>query len=203
MFNLFHSRRPSYNKRKSLVENFNSICSLRFPYKRSDATRNLANILAVCNLHWDGKELSGQKDRIKLREDWAVLELANLALIDWLNKRRNESRRVEYVEILQSQVKSLQAKFLAWEKVLAGANKSWKHPKLDILKYLRTDKQKEFYQQLTSKNALIINEQANERTPLLNKHSVAIFVPLLNYLFDFNLFDYLDFLDFCNIGLMW
>lgn len=119
---------------KSLVDNFNHMCSIAFFKKNSDETKQLLEILRACTLNISANETEiqllkhQQKNKYslnnkgtdmsaeKLIEDIRTLQVAKVAVERWLEQRENSSERISHVKKFLSGLNALQENLLVSQK---------------------------------------------------------------------------------------
>lgn len=142
IFGFFSNRNNSrtilfFEQHKSLYDNFISLCSLTKYRADSPETAQLLTVLKACRLHSTHTNLT-PLNQTQRREDIARLEIARLAIEDWLTKRSNSSSRAESVIKLLDSVNSMRSRIInldsrdrtssMWFNIL--------HSKNEVAKYL-------------------------------------------------------------------
>lgn len=179
------------------------MCSLPLHKPRSQATLKLSSVLKLCQLN------SIKEDNLKTKHSWsclnpqqrmqdiAVLELAKLAVKRWCIERNEASTRVKLVETFLRGMSESQTNLIKMDNQLflrhmpfTNGIKIWRNPVYNVpgLKaYLKTDEQKKLFDELCEWQAELNVSTHLQQQPTSNKFCYAILMPILNFIFEWDI----------------
>lgn len=194
---LFGSQKRSFFRPTlSLHENFNAMCRLNICKVRSSETQVLAGILSNCKLNSTrtARDFLTYEER---RKDIVVLELAKLALYDWQQKRSSKSTRVQPIKQLIYEVENMQNRLVRIDQIETlkitppkGYLSSWRHPLYDVkvIKASLSSSQHTIFWHLKAAREKFLNKIEVTKQNKVSKFYCAVSIPVLNYLFEWDLF---------------
>lgn len=164
----------SFKQHKSLHDNFMAMCSLPFYQADSSETSKLLEVLKACELHSTSphSKFQPQLTLVQRRADIARMEIAVMALNNWLAERATSSTRVTAVKRFMSGLKQMQAMLVLQDshefdnsnQANRNSGRMWRNILYfqdDLKQYLNVNLRKLFennWQALCDKNKLSHNQ---------------------------------------------
>lgn len=196
-----------FDHSRSLIENFDEMCSLPFYKPRSIATQQLANLIKLCQLN-PPIAREGKEARKKRRQDIAVLQLIKNGITEWRHwhtQTNKVSTRVDGMNAYEQSIHYLLTNLIKQDNQAFISQRTgiWQHP----LQLCNKDLNDENYLSIEQLHAFQkLKQLKNTYHKFKNffSHYFAFCLPMMNYIVSLDSLSLLcDGLDACQmLGVM-